>query len=85
MKNLAQFTDKELQEELKKRKEEGTMPPPQYVEPDWRQVESLGEEVIKAVQQGNYNADAAAMCIYEAAMIAMYGQRFFTWQLKMSE
>lgn len=80
--NLSEFSDQELEEELDKRlkeREENVKPKILPVEDrDYSELIKLCQQHIDALKDGEYDSDCKVF-IYEAAMVALFGDDVFTW------
>ena len=81
-KKLNGVTNEELEEEMKRRKEEKKHPLAPLLVPDFK---PLREMIIKGIQwaaKNKYMGDDFQHYVYEAAMEAVYGQGFWDWKAK---
>ena len=77
MKNLSDYSEQELLEELTKRKK-NKRPVPLF-HPDWETLIEKCEENIKSVDDYGRKIKDADHCIFECAMEAIYGPDIWDW------
>lgn len=85
MKTIEQFTNAELQAELKRREYQAIdLAKPQAVaKPDLTDLRQTCQAYIDAVAMRDYVDEDLPHYIFEAAMIALYGKDVFSWINRM--
>ena len=80
MKDISEFTDRELQEELEHRKRIAIAPPPAIDNPDFEPLRQVIIGTINKIANGDcFNKADFEICIYQTLMEAIYGPKFWDW------
>lgn len=83
MKNIEQFTNAELQAELKRREYQDTAKPQAVADPDLSSLRETCKAYIDAVAMRDYVDEDLPEYIFEEAMEAICGKDVFNWINKM--
>lgn len=73
----------EMQDELKRRKQQPLAPPKALAKPDFTALISTIEYGVKQTAQDRHEDDDFSHYVYEAAMEAVYGQAYWEWKKKL--
>lgn len=80
--SIGDYTTKELEEELARRKAPRTVPPfpTRLAYPDGENVSRLAEEILDTLNKTRRWDDAYSLEMFEAVMLAFYGPSFKAWE-----
>lgn len=79
---LENISDKELEDEINRRKKANDIPPPVIENPDFSRVSKSVIDYITALANDEYDDEDFKQWIYEAALEAMYGGQIWSWKNK---
>ena len=79
MKDISEFTDRELQEELEHRKRIAIAPPQPIDNPNFEPLRQLIIDTIKDAIRIDILDQGFKKYVYEFALEAVYGPKFLTW------
>jgi hypothetical protein len=77
---LTKFTDQQLAEEIERRKKIATIPPQPLSNPDWAPLQSTILYGHNESVRNGYVDDDLEHYVFEAAMTAVFGQRYWEWR-----
>jgi hypothetical protein len=78
--DMGNFSDEDLEEELKRRKQVRSTLPEESGDPDWEPVLQMCRGQVQEVIDGKYHEDNDFdHCLFEEVMKTVYGPDFFNW------
>ena len=80
MKDISEFTDRELQEELEHRKRIAITPPPAIDNPDFEPLRKMIIDTINSLAKGDWiDKSDFETWVYKDTLQAIYGPKFWDW------